>query len=93
MTREQIEAILKTSQAKQEKDGGYTLPEGGNVTLHVSHDGASLMVPKVDHIRFDGELIYAKSAKMTVALVTSDVFAVGVEGAGGTPARRPAGFL
>jgi hypothetical protein len=92
MTREQIEGILKTSQAKQEKDGGYVLPEGGSITFHVSHDGASLGVQKIDHIRFEGELVYAKSSKMTVALVASDIFAVGVEGAGGTPARRPAGF-
>lgn len=93
MTREQIEAILKTSQAKQDKDGSYNVPEGGNVTVHVAHDGATLQVPKVESLRFDGDLLYARSSKQTTAIVTSDVFAVSIEGAGGQPARRPAGFL
>ncbi len=92
MTREQIEAILKTSQGKQDKEGAYGLPEGSSVSLHIAHDGATLSCQKVDSIRFEGELLYAKSAKQTVALVTSDVFAVVLEGAGSAPARRPAGF-
>ncbi len=93
MTREQIEVILKNAQAKTDKEGGHALPEGSNVTFHVAHDGASVQVGKVEHVRFDGELLFAKSSKQTVALVSTDVFAVGVEGAGGSPARRPAGFL
>lgn len=93
MTREQIEHILKTAQAKSDKEGGFVLPEGSNVTLHVSHDGASLAFQKIESTRFDGELIYCKGDKKTVALVASDVFAVTIEGAGGGPARRPAGFV
>jgi hypothetical protein len=92
MTREQIEVILKSAQAKNDKEGGHTLPEGSNVTFHVSHDGASVTLQRIETIRFDGELVFAKSPKQTVALVTSDVFAVAVEGVGGAPARRPAGF-
>ena len=91
MTREQIEAILKGSQAKAEKDG-WTLPEGSNVTFHVAHDGASLAFSKVESIRFEGELLFGKSAKQTVGIVLSDVFAIAAEGAGGQPPRRPAGF-
>ncbi|MBX3263857.1 MAG: hypothetical protein KF782_29560 [Labilithrix sp.] len=91
MTREQVEAILKGSQAKLDKENGYTLPEGSNVTFHVAHEGASLSFQKLESVRFDGELLYAKSSKQTVALVVSDVFAVAVEGASGQ-ARRPAGF-
>ena len=91
MTRDQIETVLKTAQAKSDKDG-HTMPEGSNVTLHIAHDGASVAVQKVDGIRFDGELLFAKNSKQTTALVTSDVFAVSVEGAAGTPVRRPAGF-
>lgn len=91
MTREQIEAILKSSLAKSDKEAGYTLPDGSNVTLHVAHDGASLAFQKVDSVRFDGELVYAKNAKQTVVLVVSDVFAVAVEGTSGQT-RRPAGF-
>jgi hypothetical protein len=92
MTREQIEAILKTSLAKHDKESGYALPDGANVTFHIAHDGANLAFSKVESIKFDGELVYAKSAKQTVALVVSDVFAVALEGAGGSAPRRPAGF-
>ncbi len=91
MTREQIEAILKSSQAKLDKENGWVLPDGSNVTFHVAHDGASLSFQKLETVKFDGELLYAKSTKQTVAIVVSDVFAVAVEGASGQ-ARRHAGF-
>lgn len=93
MTREQIEAILKTSGAKTDKDGAYTFDAGANVTFHVAHNGANLSLQKIESLRFDGELLFAKSTKQTVAIVASDVFAVALEGGGGQPARRPAGFL
>ncbi|AKV02221.1 hypothetical protein AKJ09_08884 [Labilithrix luteola] len=93
MTREQIETILKTSGAKTDKEGGYALPEGSNLTLHLAHDGANIALQKVESVRFDGELLFARSAKQTVAVVAQDVFAVALEGASGQPARRPAGFL
>jgi hypothetical protein len=92
MTRAEIEAVLKTVGAKSDKESGWVLPEGSNVTFHVSHDGASVSIQKVESIRFDGELLFAKSTKQLVALVASDVFAVAVEGAGGGTPRRPAGF-
>jgi hypothetical protein len=91
MTRDQIEAILKTAQAKSEKDGGFSLPEGSNVTFHVAHDGASLAFAKLESVKIDGDLVFAKSAKQTIAIVVSDVFAVSVEGGGNQP-RRAAGF-
>ncbi|MDF2695510.1 MAG: hypothetical protein K0S65_3893 [Labilithrix sp.] len=91
MTREQIESILKSSQAKLDKENGWVLPDGSNVTFHVAHDGASLSFQKLEAVKFDGELLFAKSAKQTVAIVVADVFAVAVEGVSGQ-ARRPAGF-
>lgn len=93
MTREQIEHILKTAQAKSDKEGALSLPEGSNVTLHAARDGVGLAFQKIESVRFDGELLYAKGDKKTVAIVITDVFAVSIEGAGGNPARRPAGFL
>lgn len=91
MTREQIESILKSGQAKLDKEIGWVLSDGANVTFHVAHDGASLAFQKLESVRFDGELLFAKNAKQTVAIVVSDVFAVSIEGAN-SPARRPAGF-
>lgn len=93
MTREQIEAILKAAQAKQDRDGNHQLPEGGSATVHVAHEGASLAFPKTDSIRFEGEVMYAKSARQSVAVIAADVFAISVEGPGGSQTgRRPAGF-
>jgi hypothetical protein len=91
MTRDQIESILKTAGAKTDKEG-HGLPEGSNLTFHVSHDGASLSFQKIESVRFDGELVYAKSSKQSIALAINDVFAVAVEGGTGAPTRRPAGF-
>jgi hypothetical protein len=91
MTREQIESILKSAGAKSDKEG-LSFPEGSNVTFHVAHDGASLSFQKIENVRFDGELVYAKSAKQSLALAITDVFAIAVEGSGGQPVRRPAGF-
>jgi hypothetical protein len=92
MTRDQIEAILKNAGAKTDKEG-HGLPDSANVTFHVAHDGASLSFQKIENVRFDGELVYAKSSKQSIALAISDVFAVAMEGASGQTARRPAGFL
>lgn len=91
MTREQIETILKTAGAKSEKDG-QSFAEGTNVTFHVAHDGASLQFQKIENVRFEGDLVYAKSSKQSLALAITDVFAVAVEGSAGQAARRPAGF-
>lgn len=91
MTRDQIEGILKTAGAKSDKEG-HGLPEGSNITFHVSHDGASLSFQKIESVRFDGDLVYAKSSKQSIALVINDVFAVAVEGGSSAPTRRPAGF-
>jgi len=92
MTRDQIEAILKTAGAKSDKEG-HGLPDGSNLTFHVAHDGASLSFQKIENVRFDGDLVYAKSSKQAIALATNDVFAVAVEGGASQPSRRPAGFL
>src|SRR5260221_3677576 len=75
MTPEQIETILTTFQAKLDKEAGYVLPEGSNVTFHVVHDSASLALQQLDTLKFDGALLYARSARQTLAFVTSDVFA------------------
>lgn len=93
MTREQIESILKAAGAKSDKEGGFTFPEGSNVAFHVAHDGASLSFQKIESLRFDGEILHAKSSKQSIALVASDVFAIATEGGGTAPARRPAGFV
>jgi hypothetical protein len=94
MTGEHLEAILKVAGAKSEKDGWQSLPEGSAMTLHVAHDGASMTVSRIDAVRQDGELVYARNPRRELfVIVRSDIFAVALEGESnaGKVARR-AGF-
>jgi hypothetical protein len=92
MTPEHLESILKHTQAKEEKDGFRIMPEGTTLTLHVSHGGAGMSMPRVDAIRREGELLWARNGKKDVcAVATADVFAILIEGQPGSPVRR-AGF-
>jgi hypothetical protein len=93
MTSDHLDAILKSAQTKPDKEGWHALPDGGTLTLYVAHDGASLTVARVEAVRADGELVYARTAKRDVyAVARGDLFAVAVEGtAAGATARR-AGF-
>jgi hypothetical protein len=92
MTGEHLEAILKSAQAKTEKDGFSIVPEGATLTLYVAHDGVPLTVPRVEGVKIDGDLVYARTARReTFALHRNDLFAAAIEGAVGQPARR-AGF-
>jgi hypothetical protein len=94
MTGEHLEAILKVAGAKSEKDGWQSLPEGSALTLHVGHQGASMTVPRIDAVKQDGELVYARNPRRELFIVVrSDVYAVALEGEAnaGKVARR-AGF-
>jgi hypothetical protein len=94
MTGEHLDAILKVAGAKNEKDGWQSLPEGSAMTLHVAHDGASMTVPRIDAVRQDGELVYARNPRRELFIVVrSDIFGVALEGEAnaGRVARR-AGF-
>ena len=94
MTGDHLEAILKVAGAKSEKDGWQTLPEGATLTLHVAHDGAGMTVSRIDAIKQDGDLIFARNPKRELfALARVDVYAVALEGeaAAGKVVRR-AGF-
>jgi hypothetical protein len=94
MTGEHLDAILKTAGAKNDKDGWGVLPEGSTMTLHIGHDGASMTVSRIEALRQDGELVYARNSKRELfVLVRGDVYAVALDGesAPGKIARR-AGF-
>jgi hypothetical protein len=94
MTGDHLDAILKTAGAKGDKEGWQVLADGNSITLHVAHDGASMTVPRVDAIRQEGELVFARNPKRELfVVVRSDVFAVALEGeaTAGKVVRR-AGF-
>jgi hypothetical protein len=94
MTGEHLEAILKVAGAKSDKDGWVSLPDGATISLHVAHDGAAMTVSRIESLRLDGELVYARNPKRELfVVVRGDVFAVALEGepAAGKVVRR-AGF-
>jgi len=93
MTRDQLDASLKTLGVKDEKEGFLTVQEGGSLTLYVASGGSTLTIPRVEAVHSDGELLFARTSKKEIfAVVREDLFAVCAEGTGATPARRPAGF-
>jgi hypothetical protein len=94
MTGEHLEAILKMSGAKGDKEGWTALPEGSTLTLHVAHDGAGMTISRIEAVKLDGELVYARNPKRELfAVVRTDVYAVALDGeaAAGKVVRR-AGF-
>jgi hypothetical protein len=94
MTGDHLEAILKVAGAKSDREGWASLPDGSTMTLHVAHDGAAMTVPRIESLRQEGELVYARNAKRELfVVVRTDVFAVALEGDGtaGKVVRR-AGF-
>ncbi|HLK37754.1 MAG TPA: hypothetical protein VKU41_13430 [Polyangiaceae bacterium] len=94
MTGDHLDAILRMAGAKTDKEGWVLLPEGNTMTLHVAHEGASMAVARIDSLKVDGELVFARNPKRELfALVRSDVFAVALEGeATAGKAVRRAGF-
>jgi hypothetical protein len=92
MVGDSLSSILEKAQAKADKDGLSVLPEGTTATLYVSHGGVGLTVAKVDAVKVERGMVTARTVKReTYMLELGDLFAVALEGAQGTPARR-AGF-
>jgi len=92
MTKEQLAAVLEVASAKLGSDGWSTLPDGRTLTLYAAHDGVQLVVPRVEAIAVQGDLVKARTAKQEIFVVAlADVFAASTE-ANNAPARR-AGFI
>ena len=92
MVGDSLSSILEKAQAKADKDGLSVLPEGTTATLYAAHGGVGLTVSKVDAIKVERGMVTARTVKReTYMLELGDLFAVALEGAQGTPARR-AGF-
>jgi hypothetical protein len=94
MTGEQLDAILKTLGAKSDKDGWQELADGNTLGIYVAHEGASITIGRVESLRRDGEVVYARNAKREMfAVVRSDIFALSLDGEGtAAKAGRRAGF-
>jgi hypothetical protein len=94
MTEEMFRVVLETANAKSDKDGWTTLPEGRLMTLYVAHHGVQLTVGKVDAVRSSSGIIKARTSKGdTFLLALEDIFATGLDGGTEASAARKAGFL
>jgi hypothetical protein len=92
MTGEHFDAILKQAQAKADKDGWQVLAEGAYLTLYLAHDGVPLTLQRIEAVRKEGSLLYARGGKRELFVCDqSDLFAVALEGTPGQGPRR-AGF-
>lgn len=94
MTGDHLDAILKTAAAKNDREGWASLPDGSLMTLHLAHDGAAMSVPRIEAVKRDGELVYARNPKRELfVFVLGDVFAAALEGeANSGKTVRRAGF-
>ena len=94
MTDKELEAVLKTLQTKTNKDGWADAPEASSLTVYVSHGGGTLTISRVESVKIDGDVVYARTNKKDIYGVSrGSVFAVSADGlTAGQPSRRTAGF-
>lgn len=94
MTEEMFRVVLETADAKGDKDGWTTLPEGRLMTFYVAHNGVQLTIQKVDAVRRTAGIVKARTAKGdTFLLALEDVFATSLDGGTQASAARKAGFF
>lgn len=97
MTRDHLDAILTSARFKAdpEREGWEIPPDRASLALYLAHDGVALTANRIEALKRDGELLYARSQKGEVFAVTlADLFAVSVDESHGEGAKntRRAGF-
>ena len=93
MTQEHWAALIETSGAKKDDGGFWAPPEGKLLTLYVSSGNATLSVQRIEAVRAEQGLLYARTKKGEVfVLALQDVFAGAVEETQGSHSRK-AGFV
>jgi hypothetical protein len=94
MTEEMLKTVLDTAQAKTDKDGWDTLPEGRAMTLYGAHAGVSFTAGKVDSLRLARGIVHARTTKgETFLIALEDLFAAAVDAGNSATASRKAGFI
>lgn len=90
MTGDHLAALLTFAEAKKGSDGWYNLGQR-SIVLHAAYNGSVLSFSRIESLKRDNEIIFAKSAKGEVhVFLLSDVFAGTVES--GKEKSRKAGF-
>lgn len=91
MTNEHLSAILAAADAKAESDGWSSVDGDRTLTLYVSAGTTSLNVTRIEGVRREGDLVFARSQRGEVyVLALADVYAGSVEAP--KAASRAAGF-
>lgn len=91
MKQEQLESFLASVPVEAGDDGWSQAPAERNITLYAAHGGVPLTVSKVDAVKLDGELVWARTPKGgTYQLLLDDLFALAVDAP--QNAERKAGF-
>ena len=94
MTDEMLHAVLETAGAKLDKDGWSALPEGRLMTLYAAHGGVPLTIAKIEAVKVNQRLTWARSPKGEVYVIhLDDLFAAAMDRGHEAPSARKAGFL
>ncbi len=95
MTDDMFRAVLETAGAKPDKEGWSTLADGRLMTLYAGHNGVPLTVGKVEAVKINQRIIWAKTSKgETFVLSLDDLFAAAQDrGHDPQASGRKAGFL
>jgi len=94
MTEEMFRVVLETANAKSDKDGWSTLPEGRLMTIYAAHNGVQLTVAKVEGLKSASGFVKARTSKGDVyILALEDLFATAFDAGTEALAGRKAGFL
>lgn len=92
MTEEHLSALLTAAEAKKDDKGFLSVTGGRTLTLYVASSAATLTVGKVEALRTDRDLVYARTAKGELFVISlKDVYAGSVDAP--TSAGRKAGFV
>jgi hypothetical protein len=93
MTQEHWAALIEASGAKKDEQGFLAPPEGKLLTLYVSSGTSTLSVQRIEAVRHEQGLVYARTKKGELfVLALQDVFAGAVEETQGSSSRK-AGFV
>lgn len=91
MTSEHLTALLSFAEAKKGSEGWYSLGQR-SLVLHVAYNGSALSFSRIESLRSDDGMIFAKTARGEVhVLLLADVFAGTVEST--KEKSRKAGFV
>jgi hypothetical protein len=91
MTGDHLAALLNFAEAKKGSDGWYSLGQR-SLVLHAAYNGSALSFGRIESLRRDEELVFAKSSRGEVhVFLLADVFAGTVESS--KEKSRKAGFM